>query len=922
MAPNAALCFILLGTALWLTNTATASSDTSVRHAFVARLFGFVTAFIAAPTLFEYITGLSLEFDTWPAARDTVRADARYSARMAPLTAVALLFLGLAVAFLQMRRRTLRHEAPWLAVAAAVVAYISILGYVFGAPVLYQVASFPAPALLPCVVVFIFSIGALLARPSYSFMATILSGLDGGHMARRMLPFAIALPIVLGGLRTLGERAGRYDTDVSLSILVTANVIAFAIAIAVAARSLNRADAERRRVEALTEGQRRVLEMITQGAPLPQTLDALVRLIDTTSEDIACSILLLEADTGRLRHGAAPRLPESYIHAIDDLQIGPQMGSCGTAAYRREHVFVQDIATDPLWADYKHLALEHDLRACWSTPIFDSDGKVIGTFAIYHRRPSLPNKDQLRAVELATYTAAICIIRHRTEKDLRDSELRFRQIAESLPQLVWTSLPDGNVDYFGPQWTEYTGVAADQQLGFRWIDRIHPSERDTTLAAWKNAIANDTDLRIENRICGHNGTYRWFDTHAVRLRDNDGRVVKWFGSNTDITERKQTEDVRMRSQKIEAMGTLAGGIAHDFNNILLAINGHTRHLEEELPAPHPARESVAEIAKAAWRAADLVRRILAFSRQQDSKHEIIALRPVVEEALQLIRSTSPAMIEIRTDLWDSLPPVAADSGQIHQIVVNLAMNAAHALGARGGVIEVRLDTLQVDAYLAATLRDVQPGHHVRLVVADNGCGMDRATLGRIFDPFFTTKPAGQGTGLGLSIVHGIMKSCRGAVTVYSQPDKGTTFQLYFPVATGKPEAQLAAIHTVASTRGEHVMYVDDEEPLVRLALRVLTRLGYRVTGHTDPVHALEEFLGRPREFDAIITDVAMPGMSGFDLTQAVLATRPDIPIIMTSGYVRKEDEELAQRLGVREIILKPNTLDELGTALKRLFSAA
>jgi CheY-like chemotaxis protein len=314
-----------------------------------------------------------------------------------------------------------------------------------------------------------------------------------------------------------------------------------------------------------------------------------------------------------------------------------------------------------------------------------------------------------------------------------------------------------------------------------------------------------------------------------------------------------------------------------------------------------------------------VRRILAFSRQQDTKHELIAVQPVIEEALKLMRATLPAMIEIRTEFADGLPPIAADSTQLHQIIVNLATNAAYAIGKRGGLIEVRADVLTVDADLAETLRDITPGRYVRLVMADNGCGMDRMTLGRIFDPFFTTKPAGQGTGLGLSIVHGIMKSSKGAITVYSQPDKGTSFHLYFPAAQGKAETQPASMRKIISSRGERVLYVDDEEPLVRLAQRVLARLGYRVSGHTDPANALETFRKAPRDFDVLITDVSMPGMSGFDLTRAILAIRPELPVLMTSGYVRKEDEELALRMGVREIILKPNTLDELGKALGRLF---
>jgi PAS domain S-box-containing protein len=686
-----------------------------------------------------------------------------------------------------------------------------------------------------------------------------------------------------------------------------------------AARFLNRIDSERRRAEALSIGKKQVLEMIARGAPLHETLDTLVRLVEAQSPEMACSILLLDPQTQQLHHGAAPRLPRAYIDAIDGSTIGATAGSCGTAAYRGEAVIVEDIATDPLWVDYKHFALEHGLRACWSTPILDADGRVLGTFAIYYKRPALPKKEHLKIVEIATHTAAICISRNRAEKGLRESESRFRQLAESLPQLVWTCLPDGPCDYFGRQWVEYTGIPEERQLGFRWIEQVHPADREPTMAAWKAAVESRTDLRIEYRIRRHDGVYRWFDTHAVRLLDQEGRVVKWFGSNTDITERKQTEDVRIRSQKIEAMGTLAGGIAHDFNNILLAIDGHTKQLSEDLPPLHPARESIMGIAQATARAADLVRRILSFSRHQDSKLEPLRLRPVIEEALNLVRATVPAMIEIRTDLGDDIPAVAADATQVHQIIVNLATNAAYAIGTKGGCIEVRLDALTVDAALADAIRDLRPGRYVRLVVADNGHGMDSATMGRIFDPFFTTKPAGQGTGLGLSIVHGIMKSSRGTVTVYSQPDKGTTFHLYFPVAENKATSCSQQQPQIESARGEHVMYVDDEETLVRLAQRALTRLGYKVTSHTDPIEALEDFRKRPHQFAALITDVSMPSMSGFDLIRELLAIRADLPVLMTSGYVKREDEELAVRLGVREIILKPNTLDELGKALNRVF---
>jgi PAS domain S-box-containing protein len=919
VVPNSAIAFMLLGTAIYLTSLAPNRAGTLPRYALLARLAGLIAAAIGAVTLLEYLMGVDFGIDAPLTAGIPPPSFIQYPGRMSPLTALSLLLCGLAITFLHVAWPALRRASPSMALVAVLIAFITLLGYLYGTPALYRVANFPPISPSSALNVIALGLGIILVRPGHGFMAHLLSRLDGGQMARRLLPFAIALPVVIGWLRLIGQHNGLYGTEVGLAFFVCANVVIFSIIIMFSARYLNRADSERRKVTALSEGQKRVLEMIAQGAGLHETLEELVKLVDAQSTELACSILLFDAETRQLHHGAAARLPEAYCKAIDGEMIGPNAGSCGTAAYRGEPVFVSDIATDPLWVNYKHLALEHGLRACWSTPILDADGKVLGTFAIYYRQPGLPTKDHLRAVDIATYTAAICINRHRAEQDLRDNELRFRQITQSLPQLVWTCQPDGMCDYLSSQWVEYTGVPADRQLGFRWLEQIHPADRAPTLAAWKDAVANYTDFRIEFRIRRHDGSYRWFDTRAVRLRDQEGRVVKWFGSNTDITDRKQTEDLRIRSQKIEAMGTLAGGIAHDFNNILLAINGHTQVLDEELPPHHPARESITEIAKATARAADLVRRILSFSRQQESKHELISLPAVIDEALKLVRATLPAMIEIRADLPGNIPLVAADSTQIHQIIVNLATNAAYAIGTRGGLIEVRLNVLEIDADLAETMRDLTPGRYVRLVMADNGCGMDRTTLSRIFDPFFTTKPAGQGTGLGLSIVHGIMKSSKGTVTVYSQPDKGTSFHLYFPVADGKTLSAPAPAVKIPNAHGEHVMYVDDEEPLVRLAQRALTRLGYRVSGHVDPTEALEVFRAAPNDIDVLITDVSMPSMSGFDLTRAVLAIRPDLPVIMTSGYVRKEDEETAFQMGVREIILKPNTLEELGKALGKLF---
>jgi CheY-like chemotaxis protein len=263
--------------------------------------------------------------------------------------------------------------------------------------------------------------------------------------------------------------------------------------------------------------------------------------------------------------------------------------------------------------------------------------------------------------------------------------------------------------------------------------------------------------------------------------------------------------------------------------------------------------------------------------------------------------------------------VLADSTQIHQIVMNLATNAAHAIFDKRGSIEVHVDATIVTPELIASARELRPGRYVYITMSDTGCGMDSTTLQRIFDPFFTTKPIGQGTGLGLSVVHGIMKAHDGAVTVYSQPDKGTTFRLYFPEAVAQPTPAPSPPRKIAAGNGERVLYIDDDEAIMQLSTRILERLGYRVSGFNNPEDALAVFNERPHEFDAAVTDLSMPEMSGFDVVRSLRKARPDLPVLMTSGYVRPEDRIVAQQLGIHDFILKPNTVEELGHSLDKVF---
>jgi len=394
---------------------------------------------------------------------------------------------------------------------------------------------------------------------------------------------------------------------------------------------------------------------------------------------------------------------------------------------------------------------------------------------------------------------------------------------------------------------------------------------------------------------------------------------KVYVSFTDITELRRLEEMHVNAQKLQSLGTLAGGIAHDFNNILTAIRGNAELAAADVDADHPAAVSLSEIRKAGLRASELVRRIMAFGRPQPPRREAVDLAEVVQEVLTLLRSTVPAGIAFNTNFERDLPRVFADSAQVHEAVVNLTTNAAYAIGPRAGMVDYALASIEVAPGQAAGLGLVA-GQFVRMSVKDSGCGMDESTMPRIFDAFFTTKPMGEGSGLGLSMVYGIMRSHGGAILAESAFGKGSSFHLYFPVATeirgieGRSEAS-----STEHAPGRRVMYVDDEEALVFLATRALERHGHKVSGFLDPVAALERFRAQPGEFDVVVTDLSMPHMSGFELARSLLAIRADMPVLMTSGYIKTEDELQSRAIGIRELILKPNTMDDLVEVLNQLF---
>jgi CheY-like chemotaxis protein len=324
---------------------------------------------------------------------------------------------------------------------------------------------------------------------------------------------------------------------------------------------------------------------------------------------------------------------------------------------------------------------------------------------------------------------------------------------------------------------------------------------------------------------------------------------------------------------------------------------------------------VLDMDRACNRATALVRQILTFGSRHDGNRQVMKLEDAVADALKLLRATLPAEIDIRAHYAPNLPAVLADPNQLQQVIANLGINACHAIGRRQGRIEVQLDTVQVDAELASTSADLKEGCYVRLRFSDDGCGIPREIVDRIFEPFFTTKALNTGTGLGLSVVRGILKNHDAAISVYSEPGRGTRFHLYFPAARDTGHLAAAARAAPKRGQGERILYLDDEESLVILAKRLLERMGYQVTGFNDSAKALAAFKTAPGDFDLVLTDLSMPGMSGMEVSRRMLEIRPDIPVLLASGYVRNEDVEQARSIGIREVIWKPQTIGEMGDLL-------
>lgn len=500
--------------------------------------------------------------------------------------------------------------------------------------------------------------------------------------------------------------------------------------------------------------------------------------------------------------------------------------------------------------------------------------------------------------------------RKKIEKALLSERERLYSLLDGLPAYVFLLTPDHSIfftnQYFKKTFGEPTGekcykiiAGRDEPCEICKPARVFESKKQETWE-WSNSFG------------------RIYQVYAYPFRDIDGSpLVLELG--IDITEVRQLEKQFRQAHKMEAMGALAGGIAHDFNNILSAIIGNTELAQLGLNNTTEAHQYIQNILKASNRAKDLVKQILAFSREAEFEKKPVIISSIIKEVIRLMKSVLPANIDIQQRIETNIKTVEADPTQIHQVLINLCINAAHAMEEHGGVVEVNLTNLDIGPENADSYPELNHGEYVKLSVRDKGLGMENAVRERIFDPYFTTKESHKGTGMGLSVVLGIVKSHGGAITVQSELGKGSTFNVYFPVIiseiTEEPEASAPL-----PTGNERILFVDDNKALTKLCQEMLEYLGYEVVTRLDSLEALEEFQSKPYQFDLVITDLAMPHMTGDKLAEKIVGIRRDIPIILCTGYSEKIMEKKAKKIGIMEFIMKPVLLKDLAHAVRKVLN--
>jgi PAS domain S-box-containing protein len=544
---------------------------------------------------------------------------------------------------------------------------------------------------------------------------------------------------------------------------------------------------------------------------------------------------------------------------------------------------------------------------------------VLGVMVLFSRHAF--SDTACRVMAFVADEIALGIERFLSESSLRESHRKYRAIIEQTFQLFGIVSLDGTLIDSNRAALELAGVKKADVLGKPFWEGPwwnHSTELQDWLREAVQRAASGEVVQSEVIHPDQEGKPHFIDFRLSPIANEQGEIIFLVPTGHDITYRKRIENELHQAYKMEALGTLAGGIAHDFNNILAIILWHAElaiKLTKKESEPH---KSLATILEAGQRAADLVTQILTFCRQGEQKLYPVQIHLIIKEVVKFVRASLPTTIEIQTKI-NSESLVLADPTQIHQVMMNLCANAGHAMKDKGGILTITLNNEDLDNHFTKFHPRLEPGRYVKLSVSDTGTGIPPEIMDRIFDPFFTTKEIGEGTGMGLSVVHGIVESCNGSISVYSEPNQGTVFHIYLPVMDVQSRQTLD--QPVSIPRGsETVLFVDDEVKLANAGKGILEQLGYKVDICASGSEAYEKFSQDSERFDLIITDLTMPHMRGDELARKIRELRPNIPIIMITGLTTQTTTEQLKSARVDKIITKPLTTREIATAIRQVLA--
>jgi PAS domain S-box-containing protein len=616
---------------------------------------------------------------------------------------------------------------------------------------------------------------------------------------------------------------------------------------------------------------------------------------------------------------------------LDNLQAtwadGEELGSgpAGTSIRTGQTTIVQNLQTDQRFAPWREAARNCGYASCVALPLVDEERGPYGALVIFDASINAFDKEEVELLEeLAgdlSYGLKTLRLKAKNRREMED-RLMLATVMDQTSVGVITFTMKGTVQYVNPSFVQLSGIPAEECRGTNLHEFEYTARNQDLYQAIVEVLA--TNKVWNGRVITHDrdGAEYDIDARIAPVFGARGAVNRYVATLRNVSQEVALQRQLRQAQKMEALATLSGGIAHDFNNILAIIMTNVEMTLEDCENGSPEHQSMELALKAALRGKTLIKQFLTISRQNEQPQKPVAVGPIVDECLTLLRATLPTTIELRKKVDSDLPRIGADPTQIHQVFMNLCTNAADAMNESGGVLDIEVTEVVLKSQELGRYPGLKKGRYVKIILTDSGEGMSRETLDRIFDPFFTTKTQAKGTGLGLSIAHGIIKNHGGSITVHSLKGVGTSFTLHLPVLDREVEPQQQVAPLDRSARKGHLLFVDDEEDYARGMKMALERLGYSVTIETEVEKTLVDFRREPDRFDLLITDQTMPYMTGIKLTREIHKIRPELPVILCSGSSPETDPavspENARAAGVNQVLVKPVEKQQMHAAIQQL----